>query len=59
MTKMLEGDAMDGQFEIIYESKKDGKVVAVRPEPYPRVAYNKDCDWIKSPTKGEINLSKP
>jgi urea transport system substrate-binding protein len=49
----------DGQFEIVFESKKDGKVVAVRPEPYPRVAYNKDCDWIKSPTKGEINLSKP
>jgi len=49
----------DGQFEIIFESKKDGKVVAVRPEPYPRVAYNKDCDWIKSPSKGEIDLSKP
>jgi urea transport system substrate-binding protein len=47
----------DGQFDIIYEYKEGGKVVPIRPEPYPRVAYNKDCDWIKSPKKGEINLS--
>jgi urea transport system substrate-binding protein len=44
----------DGQFKILYETKE-----AIRPEPYPRVAYNKDCDWIKSPKKGEIDLSKP
>jgi urea transport system substrate-binding protein len=47
----------DGQFDIIYEYKEGGKVVPIRPEPYPRVAYNKDCDWIKSPQKGEIDLS--
>jgi urea transport system substrate-binding protein len=46
----------DGQFDIIYEYKEHGKVVPIRPEPYPRVAYNKDCDWIKSPKKGEIDL---
>jgi len=47
----------DGQFDIIYEKKdKGGKVALIRPEPYPRVAYNKDCDWIKSPEKGEIDL---
>jgi urea transport system substrate-binding protein len=47
----------DGQFEIIYEHKdKAGKVDLVRPDPYPRVAYKKDCDWIRSPKKGEIDL---
>jgi urea transport system substrate-binding protein len=44
----------DGQFDIIYEFKEDGKVVSIRPDPYPPVAYKKDCDWIKSPKKGEI-----
>jgi urea transport system substrate-binding protein len=47
----------DGQFDIIYEHKEKGKVVPIRPDPYPRVAYNKDCDWVKSPKKGEIDLS--
>jgi urea transport system substrate-binding protein len=47
----------DGQFDIIYEHKdKAGKVDLVRPDPYPRVAYKKDCDWIRSPKKGEIDL---
>src|SRR5207248_858626 len=46
----------DGQFKIIYEYKENDKVAPIRPEPYPRVAYNKDCDWIKSPKKGEIDL---
>jgi urea transport system substrate-binding protein len=46
----------DGQFEIIYSYKQDGKVASIRPDPYPRVAYNKECDWIKSPKKGEIDL---
>ena len=47
----------DGQFDIIFEKKDNaGKVELVRPLPYPRVAYNKDCDWIKSPDKGEIDL---
>jgi urea transport system substrate-binding protein len=46
----------DGQFDIVYEYKEKGQVVPIRPEPYPRVAYNKDCDWIKSPEKGEIDL---
>jgi urea transport system substrate-binding protein len=46
----------DGQFDIVYEYKEKGKVVPIRPDPYPRVAYNKDCDWIKSPEKGEIDL---
>jgi urea transport system substrate-binding protein len=46
----------DGQFDIIYEMKEAGKVKLVRPEPYPRVAYKKDCDWIRSPKKGEIDL---
>lgn len=45
----------DGQFEIIYEYKDGGKVVPIRPDPYPPVAYKKDCDWIKSPQKGEID----
>jgi urea transport system substrate-binding protein len=40
-----------GQFKILYETKKP-----IRPIPYPRVAYKKDCDWIKSPKKGEIKL---
>jgi urea transport system substrate-binding protein len=44
----------DGQFEIIYEYKEGGKVVPIRPDPYPSVAYKSDCDWIKSPQKGEI-----
>jgi urea transport system substrate-binding protein len=46
----------DGQFEIIYEKKEQAKVALVRPEPYPRVAYKKDCDWIRSPKKGKIDL---
>ncbi len=46
----------DGQFDIIYEMKEAGKVKLVRPEPYPKVAYKKDCDWIRSPKKGEIDL---
>jgi urea transport system substrate-binding protein len=46
----------NGQFKIVYEYKEDGKVVPIRPIPYPPVAYNKDCDWIKSPRKGEIDL---
>jgi urea transport system substrate-binding protein len=47
----------DGQFEILYEKKdRSGKVELIRPEPYPRVAYKKDCDWLKSPEKGEIDL---
>jgi urea transport system substrate-binding protein len=45
----------DGQFEILYEHKEDGKVALIRPDPYPAVAYKKDCDWIKSPTRGEID----
>jgi urea transport system substrate-binding protein len=43
----------DGQFDIIYEHKDP-----IRPLPYPPVAYQKDCDWIKSPKKGEIDLPK-
>jgi urea transport system substrate-binding protein len=48
----------DGQFDIIYEYKENGQVVPIRPDPYPRVAYNKECDWVKSPQKGEIDLAK-
>ncbi len=47
----------DAQFDIIYELKdKAGKVDLIRPLPYPKIAYQKDCDWIKSPKKGEIDL---
>ena len=47
----------DGQFDIVYELKdKADKVELIRPLPYPKIAYPKDCDWIKSPKKGEIDL---
>ncbi|GIW78457.1 MAG: urea ABC transporter substrate-binding protein [Gemmatales bacterium] len=47
----------DGQFDIIFEKKdKSGNVELIRPDPYPRVAYNKTCNWIKAPKKGVIEL---
>jgi hypothetical protein len=47
----------DGQFDIIFELKdKADKIDLIRPLPYPKIAYQKDCDWLKSPKKGEIDL---
>jgi urea transport system substrate-binding protein len=45
----------DGQFDIIYTYKENGQPALIRPDPYPAVAYNKDCDWIKAPKKGVID----
>jgi hypothetical protein len=36
------------QFEILKDSVTD----PIEPDPYPRVAYNKTCDWVKYPKTG-------
>jgi urea transport system substrate-binding protein len=40
------------QFDIVYETPE-----WVRPNPYPKVAYSKECDWIKHPKTGVVDLS--